>query len=158
MSENETVCYRGVHALAENIRRRELSPVEVTDAYLRRIDALNPDLSAYLTVTADIALEDAKRAETEIGAGKWRGPLHGIPFGVKDIFETAGVRTTHGSSFFRDFVPTRDAEAVRRLRDGSQSSGSNARNTSSSSSPVSARRRCTCSDASPSLIESENDT
>ena len=83
----------------------------MTDAYLRRIDALNRGLSAYLTVTADIALEEAKRAETEIGAGKWRGPLHGIPFGVKDIFETAGVRTTHGSSFFRDFVPTRDAEA-----------------------------------------------
>jgi len=117
MSGTETLCDRGVHALAADIRRRELSPVELTDAYLRRIEALNPRLSAYLTVTADIALDDAKRAEAEIGEGRWRGALHGIPFGVKDIFETAGVRTTHGSSFFREFMPTRDAEAVRRLRD-----------------------------------------
>ena len=64
-------------------------------------------------ITADIALEDAKRAERKSVRESWRGPLHGIPFGVKDIFETAGVRRTHGSSFFRDFVPTRDAEAVK---------------------------------------------
>jgi aspartyl-tRNA(Asn)/glutamyl-tRNA(Gln) amidotransferase subunit A len=113
----EALCYRGVHALADDIRRREISPVELTRAYLSRIEALNPRLCAYLTITAEIALEDAKRAEAEIAAGQWRGPLHGIPFGVKDIFETAGVRTTHGSSFFPDFVPERDAEAVRRLRE-----------------------------------------
>jgi aspartyl-tRNA(Asn)/glutamyl-tRNA(Gln) amidotransferase subunit A len=117
MSDAETLCYRGVHALASDIRRREISPVEVVSAFLKRIEELNPRLAAYLTITAEMALEEAKRAETEVAAGKWRGPMHGIPFGVKDIFETAGVRTTHGSSFFPDFLPARDAEAVRRLRE-----------------------------------------
>lgn len=112
----ETLCYRGVHDLAADIRRRTISPVKVVEAYLNRIEELNPRLSAYLTLTGDSALEEAKRAEVEIAAGQWRGPLHGIPFGAKDIFETAGVRTTHGSSFFRDFVPERDAECITRLR------------------------------------------
>ncbi len=114
--DTEDLCYRGVHDLAGRIQRREVSPVEVVDAYLRRIEALNPRLSAYLTLTADSAREEARRAEAEIAAGRWRGPLHGIPYGVKDIIETKGVRTTHGSSFFRDFVPDRDAECITRLR------------------------------------------
>jgi aspartyl-tRNA(Asn)/glutamyl-tRNA(Gln) amidotransferase subunit A len=112
----DDLCYRGVHDLAGRIQRGDLSPVEVVDAYLRRIEALNPRLSAYLTLTADSARVEAKRAEAEIAAGRWRGPLHGIPYGVKDIIETKGVRTTHGSSFFRDFVPDRDAECITRLR------------------------------------------
>jgi aspartyl-tRNA(Asn)/glutamyl-tRNA(Gln) amidotransferase subunit A len=110
------LCYGGVHGLAGLIQRREVSPVEVVDAYLLRIEALNPRLSAYLTLTADSAREEAKRAATDIAAGHWRGPLHGIPYGVKDIIETKDVRTTHGSSFFRDFVPGRDAECITRLR------------------------------------------
>src|SRR5215212_3228915 len=101
----DDLCYRSVHELAGQIKRREISPVALVDAYLRRIDALNPRLSAYLTLTAESAREEAQRAETEIAAGRWRGPLHGIPYGVKDIFETKGVLTTHGSSFFRDYVP-----------------------------------------------------
>jgi aspartyl-tRNA(Asn)/glutamyl-tRNA(Gln) amidotransferase subunit A len=117
MRSTEALCYRSVHALSSDLERREISPVGLVRAYLGRIEELNPRLSAYLTVTADLALEDAKRAEAEIAAGRRRGPLHGIPFGVKDIFETAGVRTTHGSSFFPDFVPKQDAEAVRRLRE-----------------------------------------
>jgi len=116
MLDTETICYRGVHDLSAAIRHRTISPVEVVKAYLNRIEELNPRLSAYLTLTEDSALEEAKRAEVEIAAGRWRGPLHGIPFGAKDIFETAGVRTTHGSSFFRDFVPERDAECITRLR------------------------------------------
>jgi aspartyl-tRNA(Asn)/glutamyl-tRNA(Gln) amidotransferase subunit A len=112
----DDLCYRGVHDLAARIKRREVSPVEVTDAYLRRIEALNPRLSAYLTLTADSALDEARRAEAEIAGGRWRGPLHGIPYGAKDVIETKGVRTTHGSSFFRDFVPERDAECIARLR------------------------------------------
>ncbi|MGH8633241.1 MAG: amidase [Burkholderiales bacterium] len=114
--DTETICYRGVHDLAAAIRHRRMSPVEVVEAYLERIEELNPRLSAYLTLTGDSALEEARRAEVEIAAGRWRGPLHGIPFGAKDIFETAGVRTTHGSSFFRNFVPERDAECITRLR------------------------------------------
>src|SRR5262249_26896890 len=99
MSDRE-LCYLSVHDVGARIRRREVSPVEVVESHLRRIDALNPRLSAFLTMTADRALQDARRAEAEIAAGRWRGPLHGIPYGAKDIIETAGVRTTHGSSFF----------------------------------------------------------
>jgi|KBSMisStandDraft_5_1062788.scaffolds.fasta_scaffold42383_4 aspartyl-tRNA(Asn)/glutamyl-tRNA(Gln) amidotransferase subunit A len=112
----DDICYRGVHDLAGHVQRREISPVEIVDAYLQRIEALNPRLSAYLTLTADSAREEALRAEAEIAAGRWRGPLHGIPYGVKDIIETKGVRTTHGSSFFPDFVPERDAECITRLQ------------------------------------------
>jgi len=112
----DDICYRGVRDLAGHVQRREISPVEIVDAYLQRIEALNPRLSAYLTLTADSAREEALRAEAEIAAGRWRGPLHGIPYGVKDIIETKGVRTTHGSSFFPDFVPERDAECITRLQ------------------------------------------
>src|ERR1700704_1868055 len=112
----DDLCFRGVHDLAGRIQRREVSPIEVADAYLRRIEALNPRLSAYLTLTADSARQEAAHAEAEIAAGRWRGALHGIPYGAKDIIETKSVRTTHGSSFFRDFVPDRDAECITRLR------------------------------------------
>lgn len=115
--DSKDLCYRSAHDLAALIRRREISPVEIVDAYLGRIEAVNTRLSAFLTLTADSAREEAKRAEAEISAGHWRGPLHGIPYGVKDIIETKGVRTTHGSSFFRNFVPDRDAECITRLRD-----------------------------------------
>jgi aspartyl-tRNA(Asn)/glutamyl-tRNA(Gln) amidotransferase subunit A len=115
--ETKDLCYRSVSDLAALIRRKALSPVELVDAYLRRIEAVDSRLSAFLTLTADSAREESKQAEAEISAGHWRGPLHGIPYGVKDIIETKGVRTTHGSSFFRNFVPDRDAECIMRLRD-----------------------------------------
>ncbi len=101
---------RGTFSAAKFLRSRSWT------RYLQRIEALNPRLSAYLTLTADSAREEALRAEAEIAAGRWRGPLHGIPYGVKDIIETKGVRTTHGSSFFPDFVPERDAECITRLQ------------------------------------------
>ena len=85
---------------------REISPVEIVDAYLRRIEALNPRLSAYLTLTADSAREEAMRAEAEIAAGRWRGPLHGIPYGVKDIIETKGVGPRTVRAFFRTLFPS----------------------------------------------------
>src|SRR5438046_8439582 len=100
MSDRD-LCQLSVHDLAGRIRQRDVSPVEVVEAHLRRIEALNPRLSAFFTLTGDRALEEARRAEAEIAAGRWRGPLHGIPYGAKDIIETAGVRTTHGSSFKR---------------------------------------------------------
>src|SRR2546426_5955377 len=105
-----------VHDLAGRIRQRDVSSVEVVEAHLRGIDALTPRLSAFFTLTGDRALEEARQAEAEIAAGRWRGPLHGIPYGAKDIIETAGVRTTHGSSFFRDHVPAEDAECIARLK------------------------------------------
>ncbi len=110
------LCHLSIHELAGRIREREISPVEVVEAYLRQIEALNPSLAAFLTVTGDHALEEARQAEAEIAAGRWRGPLHGIPYGAKDIIDTAGVRTTHGSSFFRHHVPAKDADCIVRLR------------------------------------------
>ena len=114
--DDETLCYLSVHDLAGRYGRGDVSPVTVIDAHLRRIEALNPTLSAYLTVTGERARQEAKQAEAEIAAGRSRGPLHGVPYGAKDIIETAGVRTTNGSSFFRDHVPSEDADCIVRLR------------------------------------------
>jgi aspartyl-tRNA(Asn)/glutamyl-tRNA(Gln) amidotransferase subunit A len=104
--------------LSRKIRDRSISPVELTHDCLARIDKLNPALNAYITVTAESALERARLAEREIYRGHYLGPLHGIPIGLKDIIDTAGVRTTAGSALFKDRVPTKDAEVVRRLRAG----------------------------------------
>jgi len=98
------------------VRRKAVSPVELTQACLARIERLNPALNAFITVTAEQALREARDAEAEIQKGKWRGPLHGIPIALKDLFDTAGVRTTAGSGVFKDRVPEQDAEVVRRLR------------------------------------------
>ena len=106
----------GLHELSERIGAGELSPVEVVEAFLARIDSLNPAILGFLEVTGEAALAEAKRAQEEIAAGRRLGPLHGVPYGVKDIIDTAGVRTTRGSSFFRDNVPEADAECVARLK------------------------------------------
>jgi aspartyl-tRNA(Asn)/glutamyl-tRNA(Gln) amidotransferase subunit A len=98
------------------LRARRLSAAELTEAVLARIAARNPELNAYITVTAAEARAAARVADAELRAGTDRGPLHGIPLGVKDLFDTAGVRTTAGSSFFADRVPETDATAVARLR------------------------------------------
>ena len=98
------------------VRQKKLSPVELTRACLDQIARLNPTVNAFITVMADAALEDAEKAEQEIQAGKRRGPLHGIPIGLKDIIDTAGVRTTAASSVFKDRVPNEDAEVTKRLR------------------------------------------
>src|SRR5207253_4243621 len=90
--------------------------VEITRACLGRIDALNPLLNAFITVTAKSALAEARQAESEVQQGNWRGPLHGIPIALKDLFDTAGVRTTAASALFKDRIPTEDAEVVRRLK------------------------------------------
>ncbi|MGC2107919.1 MAG: amidase [Candidatus Korobacteraceae bacterium] len=101
---------------AEQIRTRKLSPLELTRECLARIERLNPLLNAFITVMAQSALDDAKRAEAEVMAGNDRGPLQGIPIGLKDLFDTAGVRTTAASNQYRDRIPTEDAEVVRRLK------------------------------------------
>jgi aspartyl-tRNA(Asn)/glutamyl-tRNA(Gln) amidotransferase subunit A len=88
----------------------------VVEACLKRIETLNPTLNAFITVMADDARDQAKAAETEIKAGKWRGPLHGVPVAVKDFYDTAGVTTTAGFEQFKDRVPDTDADAVKRLR------------------------------------------
>jgi aspartyl-tRNA(Asn)/glutamyl-tRNA(Gln) amidotransferase subunit A len=98
------------------VRTRSVSPKELTAACLARIERLNPMLNAFITVMAEQATADAVRAEAEIMKGRWRGPLHGIPVGLKDLFDTAGVRTTAASALFANRVPTEDAEVVRRLK------------------------------------------
>jgi aspartyl-tRNA(Asn)/glutamyl-tRNA(Gln) amidotransferase subunit A len=108
--------YLTLHELAGRIRAKEVSPVEATVATLERIERLNPKLNAYITVTAEQALAEARAAEREIAAGRYRGPLHGVPIGVKDLCETKGVRTTAGSKILSDWVPDADAPVVQKLR------------------------------------------
>src|SRR5579864_512402 len=105
-----------ISELAPRLRRREVSPVEITQECLECIERLNPGLNAFITVTAESALAEAGRAEGEILRGEWRGPLHGVPVALKDLIDTAGVRTTAASAVYKDRVPGQDAEVVRRLR------------------------------------------
>ncbi len=106
-----------IHEVAALVKQRRISPVEITRACLARIEALNPLLNAFIAVTAESALSEARRAESEIQRGQWRGPLHGIPIGLKDLIDTAGVRTTAASALFKDRVPQEDAPVVQRLRE-----------------------------------------
>jgi aspartyl-tRNA(Asn)/glutamyl-tRNA(Gln) amidotransferase subunit A len=108
--------YESIGELSRRIHDQTVSPVDVVEACLTRIDRLNPTLNAFITVMADEARQQAEAAEAEIKAGRWRGPLHGVPVAVKDFFDTAGVTTTAGSELFKDRVPNADAEAVRKLR------------------------------------------
>src|SRR5215510_14689146 len=105
-----------LRAASDLRHRRALSPVELTEAYLARIERWNPHVNAYLTVMAEDARGTARRAEAELGAHTDRGPLHGIPVGLKDLFATARVRTTAGSQILADWIPTEDAAVVRLLR------------------------------------------
>ena len=105
-----------ISELSQRIRRREVSPVEVTRECFLRTEELNPRLNAFITVMAELALAEARDAEEEISQGKWRGPLHGIPIALKDLIDTAGVRTTSASALHQDRVPREDAEVVRKLR------------------------------------------
>jgi aspartyl-tRNA(Asn)/glutamyl-tRNA(Gln) amidotransferase subunit A len=103
--------------LAPRLASRELSPVEVTEAYLDRIARVDPDVHAYVLVTADRARADAEAAEREIRGGTVRGPLHGVPVALKDLFDTAGIATTGCSRAYLDRVPSDDAFTVARLRE-----------------------------------------
>ena len=103
--------------LAELLRTGEVSPVEATEAYLSRIEQVDPALNSYITVTAGQARAEARQAEAEIAAGRYRGPLHGVPVAVKDQFCTDGVLTTGGSSILEDFVPDYDATVMAKLKD-----------------------------------------
>jgi amidase len=107
--------YRGLTEVAAEIRSGARSPVDLTRTLLARIEQLEPRLHAYYTVTAKRALDAAETAQREIAAGKYRGPLHGVPIALKDLCFTTGVRTTGGSGVRRDFVPTHDATVVARL-------------------------------------------
>lgn len=111
------ICWMSATDLARLIRQKKLSPVEVTKAVLARIDHINPRINAYVTLTPDLALAAAKRAEKAVMKGEPLGPLHGVPVSIKDLVFTRGVRTTMGSKLLEDFVPDEDAVLVARLKD-----------------------------------------
>jgi len=103
--------------ISRSLQRREVSPVELTKNCLAQIEKLNPTLNAFITVTAELAITQARAAEAEILRGHWRGPLHGIPLALKDLIDTAGTHTTAASALFKDRIPAEDAEVARRLKD-----------------------------------------
>jgi aspartyl-tRNA(Asn)/glutamyl-tRNA(Gln) amidotransferase subunit A len=104
-----------IREAAESLRQRRFSSLELTTAALGRTDRLNPTLQAFITVTAEQALHQARQSDAELGAGRDRGPLHGIPIAYKDVFATRGVRTTGGSPIYQDLLPGHDAFVVARL-------------------------------------------
>src|SRR3989442_15892580 len=114
---SEDILYLSVHELGEQIRSRKISPVELTESYLARLEKLGPRLGAVATLTPDLALEQARAAEEEIAAGHSRGPLHGIPYGAKDLLATRGIPTTWGAPPFKEQVFDHDATVVTRLRE-----------------------------------------
>lgn len=115
MTPSDDLVYLSLVELAEQIRTRRLSPVEATEAMLARIASLDTSLHSYATVTAERARVRAREAETEIAAGRYRGPLHGVPIAVKDLCFTRDVPTAAGTAIHKDFVPPLDATVVARL-------------------------------------------
>src|SRR5687768_7376429 len=112
----DDLCYTPALELARLIRARELSPVELLEAFFARIQRINPAINAYCTVAYDRAREEAREAESAVANGEPLGPLHGVPVSIKDLTATAGVRTTMGSKIFEHNVPDADAPFVQRVR------------------------------------------
>ena len=112
----DDLCFLPIAQLADQIKKKAVSPVEVTQAYLARIPEVDPALNSYLTVTAEQAMHDARQAESEIQANRYRGPLHGIPLAYKDCIATKGIRTTCASKVLSDHIPHDDAAVIERLQ------------------------------------------
>jgi len=110
------LCFLPATEMALAVKKRKLSPVEIVDAFLKRIDKINPQVNAYCTLVPEMAREVAKKAEKELKPRKKLGPLHGVPVSVKDLTLTAGIRTTFGSRIFENFIPREDALIVQRLK------------------------------------------
>ena len=111
------LCYLSAGQLSRLIKNREVSPVEVIKAHLARIDALESTLNSFITLLPDQAMEDARKAEQEIQIGRYRGPLHGIPFGLKDLFYVKGIRNTSGSKIFDNYLPNFDSTIASKLKE-----------------------------------------
>ena len=111
------LCYSSAGVLSRLIQRKEVSPVEVIEAHLARIEATEPVLNSFITLLPEEARAAARRAEEDIQAGNYKGPLHGIPVGLKDLYNTGGVRTTSGSRIFDNFIPERDCTVAARFRE-----------------------------------------
>ena len=114
---DEDIAFAPVAQLSRWIEKRQLSSLRLTEIYLERLKRFDSRLRCVITLTADLARAQAKQADAEIAAGKYRGPLHGIPWGAKDLLDTAGIRTTYGAEPFKDRVPSADAVVVQRLHD-----------------------------------------
>lgn len=113
--DSTELCFMSAGELSRLIQAKEVSPVELVEAHLARIDATEPLLNSFITLLPEEARAAAQKAETEIQRGNYRGPLHGIPVGLKDLFNTAGVRTTSGSRIFDNFIPTEDCTVAARF-------------------------------------------
>lgn len=114
--DNESIAMGGLLEVSQLVKNGEISSTEVTRTILERIERLNPEYKIFNTVSGDLAMEQARAADTEIQSGKYRGPLHGLPVAVKDIIDTAGVRTTYGSGMFREHVPSEDATVIQKFK------------------------------------------
>lgn len=112
---DEDIAFATVAQLSRWIEKRQLTSTRLTNIYLQRLEKFNPQLRCAITITRDLALQQAKQADEEIAQGKYRGPLHGIPWGGKDLLDTAGIPTTYGAEPYRNRVPKEDAEVVKRL-------------------------------------------
>jgi len=113
----EELAFYPVTALAELIRTKQVTSVELTEMYLHRLKKYGPRLECVVTLTEELARKQAKRADEEIAAGKYRGPLHGIPWGAKDLLATKGIRTTWGAAPYKDQIPDEDATVVKKLEE-----------------------------------------
>ena len=111
------LCYLSIAETGPLLKSQQLSPVELTNAFLERIEAIDSRIHSFILVTREEALRQAKAAEREFASNRYRGPMHGIPIGLKDLIETAGIRTTAHSKVLIDYIPAEDATAVSRLKD-----------------------------------------
>ena len=116
-AKDDDIAFAPVTSLSRWIEKRALTSERLTHIYLERIERFDPKLRAVITVTRDLALDQAKRADAEIASGRYRGPLHGIPWGTKDLLDTKGIRTTWGAEPYRDRIPEADAAVVHRLHE-----------------------------------------
>lgn len=116
-SNDEDIAFSSVTQLSRWIEQRKLTSERLTNIYLSRLERFDPTLRCVITLTREHALKQAKQADAEIAAGKYRGPLHGIPYGAKDLLDTAGIATTWGAEPYRDRVPTEDAAVIKRLNE-----------------------------------------
>lgn len=117
MTTSKLSTYLSIDELSRLIKEKKVSPTEIVKECLKRIERINPTLNAFITVTAEQALQQAEEAEAEIKNGNWKGNLHGIPVAVKDMFDTAGIKTTAAFEHFKDRVPEKDAEVVIKLKE-----------------------------------------
>lgn len=116
-ARDSEIAFASVAQLSRWIETRQLSSVRLTQIYLKRLERFDPKLKCVITLTPELALKQAKAADAEIAAGKYRGPLHGIPWGAKDLLDTAGIATTYGAEPFKNRKPDRDATVVQRLHE-----------------------------------------